>query len=134
MNREDLDLFEKLVGQMQSTYDELSVLSKKSPKDGVNLFKLRFINHLLREGNEFFGESYRPFDEFSEFDEDNIPSNSDVVFIISQYLQCFEKFRADHVVLISGNWRWRLEPGEGESPNTDGYVHVRTVMPKRLRS
>ena len=134
MNREDLDLFEKLVDQTQSTYDEISVLSKKSPKDGVNLFKLRFVNHLLRECNEFLGESYRPFDEFGEFDEDNVPSNSDVVFMISQYLQCFEKFRADHVVLFAGQWQWRLEPGEGKSPEEDGYIHVPTVVPKRLRS
>ena len=134
MNREDLDRFEKLVGQMQSTYDEISVLSKKAPNDGVSIFKLGFVNHLLQESNKFLGGHYRPFGEFSEFDDDNVPFNSDVVFMMSQYLQCFEKFRADNVTLVAGNWRWKLEPGAGDSPGEDGYVYVRTVTPKRLRS
>ena len=60
MNREKLDLFEKLVGQMQSTYDEMSILSRKSPKDAVNKFKLQFVNRLLRESNEFLGHAYLP--------------------------------------------------------------------------
>ena len=133
MNREDLDGFEKLVGQVQSTYDEISVLSKKSPNDALSEFKLKFVNLLLQESNQLLGDRYRPFEDFREFDEDSLPFNSDVVFIMSQYLQCFEKFRADNVVLIRGTWNWRLNPGKGESPDQDGYVHVRTVTPKRLR-
>ena len=133
MNREKLDLFEKLVGQMQSTYDEMSILSRKSPKDAVNKFKLQFVNRLLRESNEFLGHAYLPFDDFTEFDEDDIPLNSDVVFIISQYLQCFEKLRADNVDMMHGTWWWKLEAGKGESPDEDGYVRVRTIAPKRLR-
>ena len=134
MNREELDHFEKLVGQMQSTYDEMSVLSRKSPKDAVNKFKLQFVNRLLRKSNEFLGRPYHPFDDFTEFDEDDMPLNSDVVFMISQYLQCFEKLRADNVVMRHGTWWWMLEPDEGESADDDGYVRVRTVAPKRLRS
>lgn len=134
MNREDLDHFEKFVGQMQSMYDEMSVFSKKSPNDGVNKFKLQFVNKLLRECNVFLGQRYRPFDAFEEFEEDNLPFNSDVVFMVSQYLQCFEKMRADNVAFRSGSWHWKLEPAEGESPRDDGYVYVRTVIPKRLRS
>lgn len=134
MNREDLNGFEKLVGQVQSTYEELSVLSKKSPNDTLSKFKLTFVNLLLRESNNLLGDHYRPFEEFGEFDEDNLPFNSDVVFIMSQYLQCFEKFRTDNVVQRHGFWYWRLNPGKGESPDEDGYVYVRTVTPKRLRN
>lgn len=133
MNRDELDRFEKLVGQVQSTYDELSVLSKKSPNDSLSEFKLAFVNRLLQESNNFLGDHYRPFEEFDEFEADSLPFNSDVVFIMSQYLQCFEKFRADNVVWKRGSWYWRLNPGKGESPDEDGYVRVLTVTPKRLR-
>ncbi|MEH2124811.1 hypothetical protein [Nostoc sp.] len=40
MKRKDVDEFEKLSGQLQGIYEEISVLSKKSPNNAVNKFKL----------------------------------------------------------------------------------------------
>ncbi len=51
LNSSDVDKFEKLVGQVQGLYEEMSILSKKSPNDAVNKFKLKFINHQLGESN-----------------------------------------------------------------------------------
>lgn len=120
----DVDRFEKLSGQFQSVYEEIAILSKKSPNDAINKFKLNFINGLLEQGNDFLGENYIPFGHFSRFDEDDVPQNSDVVFVLAQYLQSFEKFRADNVYNDYRTWRWKLEGG-GEGPET--------VRPKRLR-
>lgn len=89
------------------------------------MFKLKFVDGLLRQGNEFLGEEYMPFEHFSEFDEDDVPHNSDVVFILAQYLQCFEKFRADKVYQQYGSWYWELDEG--------GEEKIQTVKPKRLR-
>jgi hypothetical protein len=133
MKRRDVDQFEKLVGQLQSTYDEISLLSKKSPNDAVNKFKLKFINTLLKQANEFLGQKYKPFDYFMEFNEDDVPQNSDVAFILSQYLQCFEKLRADNVIMRSGDWCWAIEAEKGEKADERGFVYIRTVIPKRLR-
>ncbi len=133
MNRTELDKFEKLVGQIQSVYDETSVLSKKSPNDAVNTFKLSFINTLLAAANVLLGKSYRPFEEFTQFDEDNVPQNSDVVFILSQYLQCFEKLRADNVVWRMGSWHWTIEAKGEVGADESGRIYIRTVIPKRLR-
>lgn len=133
MKREDVDHFEKLVGQIQGLYDEVAVLSKKSPNDAMNKFKLKFTNSLLRKGNDLLGEKYIPFDNFSEFDEDDVPQNSDVVFILAQYLQCFEKLRADNVTWRHGTWCWILEASKGEKGDEHGQVYVETVKPKRLR-
>ena len=133
MNREHVDIFEKLTGQFASTYDELALLSKKSPNDAVNKFKLKFINQLLDQSNIFLGEEYKPFDDFMQFDEDDMPQNSDVVFILSQYIQCFEKLRADNVVFRRGTWHWRVDVGENELGGEHGFVYIRTTKPKRLR-
>ena len=133
MTREELDRFEKVVGQLQSIYDELSVLSKKSPNDAVNPFKLRFINNLLDQRHDLLGEEYRPFEDFSQFNEDDVPQNSDVVFILAQYLQCFEKLRADNVIMRHGEWVWTIEASEDEPGDEGDQVFVRTVRPKRLR-
>ncbi len=133
MNRSELDTFEKLVGQVQSVYEELSVLSKKSPNDAVNKFKLNFVNALLSKSNSLLGDDYRPFNEFAEFNLDDVPQNSDVVFILSQYLQCFEKLRADNVQRRTGSWFWAIDAEGDAGADDSGRIYISTVKPKRLR-
>jgi hypothetical protein len=133
MNRNNVDTFEKLSGQLLSIYEEISLLSKKNPNDAVNKFKLKFINNLLSQSNDYLADKYKPFDDFDRFDEDDIPQNSDVVFILSQYLQCFEKQRSDNVVIRNGAWYWRVEGDENDKTDEDGMVLIRTVKPKKLK-
>ena len=133
MKRTDVDTFEKLAGQLLSTYDEIALLSKKSPNDAVNKFKLKFINSLLTQSTAFLGDEYKPFDDFTEFDVDELPQNSDVVFILSQYLQCFEKLKADNVIPRHGTWHWSVEADKDETGDDKGFVYIRTIRPKRLR-
>jgi len=133
MNRSSVDVFEKLSGQLISIYEEISLLSKTSPNDAVNKFKLNFVNKLLVQSNEYLADKYRPFDDFEVFDEDDIPQNSDVVFILSQYLQCFEKLRSDNVIIRHGSWFWRVEGGENDKIDDDGMILIRTVKPKKLK-
>ena len=133
MDRNSVDRFEKLSGQLISVYEEVSLLSKKKPNDAVNKFKLKFINKLLDESNEYLSDKYRPFEDFDRFDEDDIPQNSDFVFILSQYLQCFEKQRADNVVIRNGIWYWRVEGSPNDKVDNDGMILIRTVKPKKLK-
>lgn len=124
MDRADVDLFEKLVAQLNGFYQELSILVKKSQNDAVNLFKLKFINGVLRQCNELLGETYRPFPDFEVFSSDDLPSNSDVIFIISQYIECAEKFRADNIKYERyKGWYWDLDDDDEEIP---------TAPPKKL--
>lgn len=129
MNRKQLDTFEKLIGQLKGVYDELSVLSKKSPNDAVNNFKLQFVNTLLASCNVLLGQQYRPFSDFQQFDKDAMPQNSDVVFILSQYIECFEKLRSDNVIWKDYAWRWALEP---DTKGGDS-VYIGRVKPKRMK-
>ncbi|WP_334160342.1 hypothetical protein [Achromobacter insolitus] len=133
MNTLDVDRFEKLAGQVLGLYEEMSILSKKSPNDAVNKFKLKFINHQLSESNELLAERYRPFDDFEIFSEDDVPQNSDVVFILSQYLQCMEKLRGDHVIPRNGRWYWRVEGVGDDEVDEHGYTLIRSAKPKYLK-
>ena len=133
MDKSSVDIFEKLFGQLLSVYEEISILSKKNPNDAVNKFKLNFVNKLLSQSNDYLADKYRPFDDFDIFDEDDIPQNSDVVFILSQYLQCFEKLRSDNVILRNATWYWRVEGSENDEVDDDGMVLIRTVKPKKLK-
>lgn len=133
MNTDDVDRFEKLSGQLTGVYDEMSLLSKKSPTDAVNKFKLKFINQQIAECNAMLSARYRPFDDFDQFSEDDIPQNSDVVFIVAQYLQCLEKLRADNVVQRAGTWYWKVQGKKGEPVDENGLIFVRTIRPKHLK-
>lgn len=107
-SKEDVEQLEKLIGQLQGLYAEIGTLAKKNPSDGVNTFKLKFINRVLAMGNVVLGEKYKPFDEFDQFDSDDAPSTSDVTMVIAQYMEEAERFRSDNVVhsTVNGNFGW----------------------------
>ena len=124
MKRADVDLFEKLFAQLDGFYQELSLLAKKSPKDAVNVFKLSFINGVLRQCNDLLEKKYKPFPDFEIFSVDDLPSNSDVTFIIAQYIECAEKLRTDNVKRDQFNrYSWVLE---------DSNEMISTGIPKKL--
>ena len=107
--REDVETLEKIRGQLQAVHREISILSKKSPNDGLNVFKLRVINAILLEANRLLGEPYKPVAGFEAFDEDDLPSTSDVAFVVAQYLQETGRFRSDHVVYDFGREVYLLD-------------------------
>ena len=110
MKKQQVEIFLKLQPQLKSAYDEISLLSKKKPTDSLNTFKLKFINSILSRANEILEDKYVPFpNEFKLFDEDDMPNNSDVVFILSHYLTALEKLRCDNIEsenTYPHNWFW----------------------------
>ncbi len=133
MKKEEVDLFEKIYAQLESLHYEITVLSKKSPNDALNKFKLKFINRTLEGANKILEGKYKPFPEFGLFEEDDLPSNSDVTMVLSQYLTCMEKLRADNITSTEGytggepvkEWYWII--GGKES-------NIKTSPPKKLKS
>jgi len=103
---EDVDSFIKLLMQAEKILQDFLELSKKKPNDAVNKFKLRLVNTILQQANGFLGEGYKPFESFETFDEDQVPSNSDVVLILSQYLGCLKKYGRDNTHYQDYNHYW----------------------------
>lgn len=106
--KEDVENLEKLIGQLQGLQSEISQLAKKSPNDGLNVFKLRFVNKVLTSGNDILADRYIPFDDFSQFSEDELPTNSDVTMILAQYIEQTERFRSDHITWHEHEWRYLI--------------------------
>lgn len=102
--QEDIEQLEKLTGQLQGMYSEISALAKKSPNDAVNTFKLKMINKIIEMGNAVLGEKYKPFDDFENFDSDDAPTTSDVTMVLAQYMEEAERFRSDNVTIRGGRW------------------------------
>ena len=124
MTRDEIESFEKIFGMMHGIHVEIGALAKKSPNDGINKFKLGFINASVRTANAILVEGYLPFDDFDGFNPDDLPTNSDVTFIIGQYLEELERMRADSIRPIPGSVRWVYKLPDGES-------HIYTAPPRK---
>lgn len=95
---DDIEILEKTVAQLGAIHREVSLLSRKSPNDAVNPFKLKMINSVIVTANILLGDKYRPLEDFEKFDDDSIPTTSDVVFVVAQYMGEVERFRTSHIV------------------------------------
>lgn len=108
-NENDIKNLEKLIVQLQGLHSEISQLTKKSPNDGLNLFKLKLVNKVLSAGNDILKENYKPFEDFDLFEEAALPTNSDVTMILSLYMEQAERFRSDNIMWFSHEWRYVLD-------------------------
>ena len=97
MKKEDIRVYEKLLPQLSVMQKEFTELSKKKPDDHLNLFKLGLINQLLEEANKLIGDM-KPFASFDTFKEEEMPSNSDAVLILSQYVSALSRFKKENTV------------------------------------
>ncbi|MFX0139067.1 MAG: hypothetical protein ACFFDN_35830 [Candidatus Hodarchaeota archaeon] len=106
MNKKEVDLFKKVNTQINTLYTEISALSKKKPNDAINKFKLKYINKVLEDANKLLKQNYKPFTDFDLFDENDIPSNSDVTMMLSQYIDFLGKLRDDNIKYKNGEYFW----------------------------
>ncbi len=125
MTNEEVDNFEKTQSQIDGLYKEIGILSKKSPNDLINKFKLKFINQILAKANTLLLDTYKPLDGFDSFDDADLPSNSDVTMIFEQYLSCLEKLRSDNITTreYKNGWYWIVD---GEPSD------IKSLRPKKL--
>jgi len=101
----DIEVFEKMRAQLQDLKAQFQVLSKGKPNEAINAFKLRMVNQLLGRANNYLELEARPFADFTEFSEDDLPSNSDVLIMLTQYGTCLHRF------LVGNSARRQAEQG-----------------------
>jgi hypothetical protein len=106
-------VFEKTEAQVEGFFEEIGNICKKKPDDALNVFKIGFINQVLLKANQLLGDEYRPFPDFTSFDvEGSIPTASDVVVMLSQYLKVMDEYRSDRTRrLASGVYLWNTKKG-----------------------
>ena len=125
MNRNEVDSFIQIYAQIEALYAEIGLLAKKNPNDGINKFKLKYINEILEETNDILKEERKPFSDFAFFAEDNLPTNSDVTMVLAQYLGCMEELRSANIKeQMEDEWLWLVN---------DKISQLRTSPPKKLR-
>ena len=121
MKEEEIDIFEKTLNQLEGLHTEVSTLSKKSYTDALNDFKLKLVNQVLLSCNDILGKKYKPFDDFDSFDTEQLPSNSDVTLVLSQYLNCIILKLNGHLVAES-----LKSIGIGGNQKIEKHIHQKT--------
>ena len=114
MNKDDVESFVKCYAQMQSIYNEITALANKKPNEAVNKFKLKFINQILENANKLLNENYKPFADFKKFEDDDIPTTSDITMMFAQYLDAMENLHSDNIKNIGSAWYWIIDGDSSE--------------------
>ena len=93
---------------LHSIYAEFSELSKKKPQDVLSENKVKVVNRILKPILEMLdGEPVRSF--LDNFDEDDLPQNSDVILMLGQVRAAMVSFRNHH---WDGRNGWHVESEE----------------------
>lgn len=123
MDREQIEQLEKVTGKIEGLHREITLLAKKSSTDGLNNFKLGLVNGALSAANEILDDEHQPLDGFSQFDADDVPSNSDITVVLAIYLEELERYRSNLLTASAGMHWYVFEDG----------TRLRAAEPKRLR-
>jgi uncharacterized phage infection (PIP) family protein YhgE len=105
---DEVETLERLIGQLSGLHTEISQLAKKSPDGVLNAFKLKLVNKIIAARNAILSERYRPFEDFEQFDTDDMPTNSDVTMILTQYTEQSERYRSDNVIYEDEEWFYKV--------------------------
>ena len=122
MKKVDVELYITTFNQMKTLYDEILSLSQKKPNDPINKFKLNLINQVLSNSNVLLNDEFKPFPDFDLFNESEMPSNSDVTVMLSQYLDSMERFRSKNITQeYNRDWIWIVEDADVDDEKIETY-------------
>ena len=106
----DVQKYEMLKPLLDSLHVEMKELSKKKQDGVLNKLKVNIINKILSQIKEMLANE--PTSQFIDIlDEETLPTNSDVVLILSQFQSAMKHFHDKYQIWIKDElvWRWRTK-------------------------
>lgn len=100
---QQVQTFDRLYPMITAILKEMREFAKKKPDDVINKLKVSMINRLLNDIKESL-KSEETNNYLDLIDEDSLPSNSDVVLILSQYEAAMAGFKDLYFNYISESW------------------------------
>ena len=98
----DIENYSLLMDMLHAQRQEFALLSKKKSDGPLNKMKIKMVNRVIEPLNELLINE--PSHKFLDvLNEDEMPTNSDVVLIISQYEKALQNFR-NRYFLIDKNY------------------------------
>jgi hypothetical protein len=110
ITKQNVQDYEMLNPILDSLYDEVKELSKKKQDGVLNKFKVAMINKVLSQIKELLkNESTTQFLEL--LDEDQLPTNSDAVLVMTQFNSSLEQFKNRYCIYddLSSEWEWQIK-------------------------
>lgn len=101
-------MYEVAMPLLSAMYQEFSVLSKKKPDGPVSKGKIGVVNRLLDRCRSVL-KSELSLQFLDLLDEDEVPQNSDVTLMLSQYVAAMEQFKQAHYGWDGDEHRWFTE-------------------------
>lgn len=117
--------FDKLEDQLTYMYLEIGKLSSKKSDGIINSFKLKIINALLQNANELFETGKLPIAKFALFQDEDLPSYSDITFLLTQYLEKLDYFRFQNTETSYGSCCWIVGKAEKLKTKYPHYLHTK---------
>ncbi|MEH1856478.1 MAG: hypothetical protein V7L21_00365 [Nostoc sp.] len=102
------DLHEVTMPLIDAMHVEFKELSKKKPEAVLTNSKVKIVNRLLESCRKVL-DSETSLDYLDLIDEDDIPQNSDVVLMLSQYVAAMKQFKYTYYGLDGAVRRWFTE-------------------------
>lgn len=97
-SEQDIKDYTLLIDMLRSQRKEFDLLSKKKANEQLNPMKIKMVNRVLEPLNEMFKQE-ETFIFLDTLKEEDMPTNSDVVLIISQYETAIIKFKVKYFTL-----------------------------------
>jgi hypothetical protein len=123
LTRDQVEAFEQVTTHLSALALELGGLAKKSPDAVLNKFKIRIVNERLQAANELLTGIHKPFRDFAQFDDADLPSASDVVIVLSQYMNSLEGWRSAHILKVGYNWFWDTPEQDYSASSPSRFKH-----------
>ena len=110
ITQDAVNRYELLNPLLLGVYKELQELSKKKPDTPLNNFKIKSVNRILEPIRELLKEE-DVYTFLDILDMDDVPTNSDVVLILSQYIESMNIFHSKYYSynISSGKHEWCIK-------------------------
>lgn len=106
VTQNDVDQYELLLPLLQASYHEIETLSKKKPDSPLNAYKVKVINRILDPIKELL-KSEPSFVFLDTLNTDELPTNSDVVLLLSQYQKSMNIYHTEHY--SNSTYQWKIK-------------------------
>ena len=105
----EVDQYELLEPLLNGIYHEFQELSKKKSDAILNAYKVKMVNRVLEPARDLMkNESVLHFLDI--FEDDDLPTNSDVILVLSHYKKAMESFYDKYYMHGQlGNFAWAIK-------------------------
>ena len=105
----DVQQYTLLNPLLQGLYNEFQELSKKKPESPLNTNKIKMVNRILEPIKEIL-KNEPSLDYLDILDIDDVPTNSDVILILSHYLKAMKMFYGKYYENSpKGRYKWAVK-------------------------